>query len=83
MLDIFSVLVVRMDESIKLPELKLECPPNTTLLINLTDGFNDIKAMVQVTLVVVCQIVDKQIFEIKLVQDSYLYTEWISMASGR
>ena len=74
MLDILPVVVIRMNEGIELPELKLECAQNTTLLIDLAYGIDDIQAMIQVTLMVVCQIVDKQIFEIELVQNSYLCT---------
>ena len=69
---ILLILVVRMNEGIELPELKFESTPNATLLIDLANGLDDIEAMLQVALMVVCQVVDKQVFEIELLQNYYL-----------
>ena len=72
MLNILSFLVVRMNESIELPELEFESTPNAMILIDLANGLDDIEAMFQIALMVVCQVVDKQVFEIELLQNYYL-----------
>lgn len=66
---ILLILVVRMNESIELPELKFESTPNAMILIDLADGLDDIEAMFQIALMVVCQVVYKQVFEIELLQN--------------
>ena len=69
---ILLILVVRMNEGIELPELKFESAPNAMILIDLANGLDDIEAMLQVALMVVCQVVDKQDFKIELLQNYYL-----------
>ena len=58
-----------MNESIELPELKFESTPNAMILIDLANGLDDIEAMFQIALMVVCQVVYKQVFEIELLQN--------------